>query len=45
MGWDRDEMLEHLCHKAGLPAGCWREGARFQTFQADVIKEAAALPH
>jgi AmmeMemoRadiSam system protein A len=45
MGWDRNEMLEHLCRKAGLPAGCWREGARFQTFQADVIKEAAARPH
>jgi AmmeMemoRadiSam system protein A len=45
MGWDRDEMLEHLCRKAGLPSGCWREGARFLTFQADVIKEAAALRH
>jgi AMMECR1 domain-containing protein len=45
MGWDRDEMLDHLCRKAGLPTGCWREGAEFMTFQADVIKEAAARPH
>jgi len=35
--WDRDTMLDRLCRKAGLPAGCWREGAEFHTFQADVF--------
>ena len=23
-GWDREEFLEQLCRKAGLPAGTWR---------------------
>lgn len=39
-GWGRDELLDHLCAKAGLAAGCWREGAALQTFQADVFGEA-----
>jgi uncharacterized protein (TIGR00296 family) len=38
-GWSRDEMLDHLCRKAGLPDGCWREGAELETFQADVFSE------
>lgn len=38
-GWDRDEMLENLCRKAGLPRGSWKEGARFSTFQAVVFAE------
>lgn len=38
-GWGRDEMLGQLCAKAGLPQGCWREGASFQTFQAEVFGE------
>lgn len=38
-GWGRDAMLDHLCAKAGLPAGCWREGASLQTFQAEVFGE------
>lgn len=38
-GWPRDEMLNNLCLKAGLPAGCWRAGARLATFQSTVIKE------
>jgi AmmeMemoRadiSam system protein B/AmmeMemoRadiSam system protein A len=38
-GWNRDEMLEHLCRKAGLPHGAWRKGATFYTFQADVFGE------
>jgi AMMECR1 domain-containing protein len=32
-------MLDNLCLKGGLDAGCWRAGARFSTFQADVFKE------
>lgn len=39
-GWGRDAMLDHLCAKAGLAAGCWREGASLQTFQAEVFGEA-----
>jgi AmmeMemoRadiSam system protein B/AmmeMemoRadiSam system protein A len=39
-GWDRDEMLNHLSQKAGLPSGAWREGASFLTFQAIVFGEA-----
>jgi AmmeMemoRadiSam system protein A len=41
-GWNREEMLEHLCAKAGLPGGCWREGARFFVFQAEVFGEEDA---
>lgn len=39
-GWDRDTMLNHLARKAGLEEDAWREGASFQTFQADVFEEA-----
>jgi len=38
-GWTREEMLDHLCAKAGLPEGSWKEGARLQVFQADVFGE------
>jgi AmmeMemoRadiSam system protein B/AmmeMemoRadiSam system protein A len=38
-GWTRDEMLEQLCRKAGLPAGSWRDGASFSVFQAEVFGE------
>lgn len=24
-GWDRTQYLEHLCRKAGLPSGSWRD--------------------
>jgi AmmeMemoRadiSam system protein B/AmmeMemoRadiSam system protein A len=39
-GWGRDEMLNHLSQKAGLPTGAWRDGASFLTFQAIVFGEA-----
>jgi AmmeMemoRadiSam system protein B/AmmeMemoRadiSam system protein A len=39
-GWGRDEMLNHLSQKAGLPADAWKEGARFSTFQALVFGES-----
>jgi hypothetical protein len=39
-GWGREEMLEHLCRKAGLAPGSWREGAELLTFQAIVFSEA-----
>ena len=39
-GWGRDEMLDNLSQKAGLPAKAWREpGACFLTFQAIVFSE------
>jgi AmmeMemoRadiSam system protein A len=39
-GWSRDEMLEQLSKKAGLPSGSWKEGAQFKTFQAEVFHES-----
>jgi AmmeMemoRadiSam system protein B/AmmeMemoRadiSam system protein A len=39
-GWSREEMLDHLCLKAGLTAGSWRQGAELSTFQAVVFGEA-----
>ncbi len=39
-GWGREEMLDNLARKAGLPEKAWREGARFSTFQALVFSEA-----
>ncbi len=38
-GWDRDETLNHLARKAGLPAEAWREGTRFWVFEAQVFGE------
>ncbi len=38
-GWTVEETLDHLCRKAGLPAGSWREGAELYTFQAEVFSE------
>jgi AmmeMemoRadiSam system protein B/AmmeMemoRadiSam system protein A len=38
-GWNRDQMLDSLCEKAGLRAGCWKEGASFSVFQAEVFHE------
>lgn len=39
-GWDRDTFLEHLCYKAGLPAGsCYKPGAKLFSFTALVFGE------
>jgi AmmeMemoRadiSam system protein B/AmmeMemoRadiSam system protein A len=38
-GWDRYEFLDHTCLKAGLPEGCWREGAEIQIFSAQIFGE------
>jgi len=38
-GWDRETMLTHLSMKAGLPPDAWREGARFEVFEAIVFGE------
>ena len=42
-GWARDEMLDHLCRKAGLPAGSWKSGAKLSVFQADVFREGEGM--
>lgn len=39
-GWGREEMLDNLSLKAGLPAHAWHDkSARFMTFQAEVFGE------
>jgi AmmeMemoRadiSam system protein A len=38
-GWRREELLEHLCVKAGLPSACWTRGATLAIFQAEVFGE------
>jgi len=38
LGWNREQFLEGLCQKAGLPAGAWRNPkARLYRFQALVF--------
>lgn len=39
-GWDRNQMLDRLCRKAGLPEGSWKKDARLFTFQAIVFSES-----
>jgi AmmeMemoRadiSam system protein B/AmmeMemoRadiSam system protein A len=39
-GWNREELLDNLCRKAGLETGCWKQGAQFSTFQAVVFSES-----
>jgi len=38
-GWDRNTFLEQTCHKAGLPGGCWKQGADIYIFSAEVFSE------
>lgn len=38
-GWDRDQMLDQLCRKAGLEENCWRRNANFEVFEALVFAE------
>lgn len=39
-GWDVPTTLRHLAMKAGLGPDDWKEGARFQVFQAQVFEES-----
>jgi len=41
-GWDLEEMLTNLAHKAGLPGDAWKEGASFEVFEAIVFEEDQA---
>ena len=37
-GWDRETYLDHLCLKAGVPVGSWRQpGARLYWYEAEVF--------
>ncbi len=36
-GWGRMMFIERTCEKAGLPASCWKEGAKFYTFKAQIF--------
>jgi AmmeMemoRadiSam system protein B/AmmeMemoRadiSam system protein A len=38
--WNREELLDNLCLKAGLTAGSWKKGAQLSTFQAVVFSES-----
>ena len=38
-GWGLEETLTRLSLKAGLAADAWKEGARFDVFQAEVFGE------
>jgi uncharacterized protein (TIGR00296 family) len=39
-GWDREEFLEALCHKAGLHNTAWREpDTKLLAFEAEVWGE------
>lgn len=38
-GWNKEEMLTHLCEKAGLPGDGWKSGCEFRTFRAIVFEE------
>ena len=38
--WGKTETLDNLCRKASLSLGCWKKGAAFQIFQADVFSES-----
>ncbi|HUU45674.1 MAG TPA: AmmeMemoRadiSam system protein B [Acidobacteriota bacterium] len=39
-GWDRETLLDQLCLKAGLNAGCWASGAQLYVFQAVAFGES-----
>ncbi|MBU0509270.1 AmmeMemoRadiSam system protein B [bacterium] len=41
--WSREEMLGHLCEKAGLPGDAWKRDAQFLVFQAVVFSEDDSL--
>jgi AmmeMemoRadiSam system protein A len=38
-GWDREQYLRELCHKAGLPEDALQHGAQLEAFTAEVFGE------
>jgi AmmeMemoRadiSam system protein A len=44
-GWDALTFLDHVCAKAGLPAGAWRQSdSALETFTAQVFNEDTYPP-
>jgi MEMO1 family protein len=41
--WNKSEMLDNLCLKAGLSTGCWKRDAKFRVFQAEVFSESQVV--
>lgn len=39
--WSKEQLLDQLSLKAGLPAGAWRQGAELLTFRTVVLREGA----
>jgi AmmeMemoRadiSam system protein A len=40
MGWGSEQMLDAVCHKAGLPGDAWRDrGTRLSIFEASYFDE------
>ena len=39
-GWNRQQTLDQLCRKVGLPKGSWKKDAQLFTFQANVFSES-----
>lgn len=39
LGWDLATTLGHLAEKAGLPRDAWREGAAFDVFETEIVRE------
>jgi MEMO1 family protein len=39
-GWNRNQLLDNLCVKAGLSIGSWKKDAQLFAFQAEVFKES-----
>lgn len=39
-GWNREEFLQQVCLKAGLPSNAWQKGAMLYRFEAQVFGEA-----
>jgi AmmeMemoRadiSam system protein A len=39
-GWNRDELLDNLCYKAGLSPSAWHSSdTRFQVFEGKIFEE------
>jgi AmmeMemoRadiSam system protein B/AmmeMemoRadiSam system protein A len=38
-GWSREEFLDQVCLKAGLPRDAWKKGAKLSVFEAIVFHE------
>jgi uncharacterized protein len=40
-GWNRDELLDNLCYKAGLPPSAWHSSdTKFQVFEGRIFQES-----